>query len=103
MATTQKEPAESTPKKTTSAPVRTVGVEADVLRQLHKASKELKVSSTKFASAAIGYFTERGLNPVTDRQREGITIQKKVDERADELQQQIAALGERLFGFMKNQ
>ena len=90
-------------KKTTSVPVRTVGIEADVLRQLHKASKELKVSSTKYASAAIAYFTERGLDPISNHQREGVVIQAKVDKRADQLQEQITTLGDRLFGFMKQQ
>lgn len=69
--------------------------------QLTREAKLLKLTNSEYASAAVGYFTERGLNPVSDRQREGTVIQQRIDKRATALEQQITTLGNRLFGFLQ--
>jgi hypothetical protein len=76
-------------------------LEPDANRLLTKSAKEFNMPKSRYASAAISYFAERGLNPVTDRQREGTVIQQRIDKRAGMLEQQITTLGNRLFGFLQ--
>jgi hypothetical protein len=91
----------TTPARTKGKALPTVGLDQDAHRHLTKSAKEFKVPKSQYASAAISYFAERGLNPVTDRQREGTVIQQRIDKRASALEQQITTLGNRLFGFLQ--
>jgi hypothetical protein len=78
-----------------------VELQPGIHNQLTREAKLLKLTNSEYASAAVGYFTERGLNPASDRQREGMVIQAKIDKRAEALEQQVTGLGNRLFGFLQ--
>ncbi|WP_139926437.1 hypothetical protein [Hymenobacter sp. DG01] len=87
----------STPKKKAkAAPKTAVAIDQLTHRQLTKAAKELSISNADYASAAISYFTERGLDPLANREREGIVIQNKITE----LERVVNTLGNRLFGWL---
>lgn len=87
----------STPKKKAkAAPKTAVAIDQLTHRQLTKAAKELSISNADYASAAISYFTERGLDPLANREREGIVIQNKITE----LEKVVNTLGNRLFGWL---
>lgn len=91
----------TTPAKTKGKALPTVGLDQDAHRHLTKSAKEFNLPKSQYASACISYFAERGLNPVSDRQREGTVIQQRIDKRAGMLEQQITTLGNRLFGFLQ--
>lgn len=78
-----------------------VELQPSIHNQLTRESKLLKLTNSEYASAAVGYFAERGLNPVSDRQREGMVIQAKIDKRSEAIEQQVTGLGNRLFGFLQ--
>lgn len=71
-------------------------VTADVHKQLGKAAKSCGLTKAAYASAAIGYFAERELNPASDRVREGLVIQGKIHD----LEKVITTLGNRIFGWL---
>lgn len=81
-------------------------LELEAARLLTAQAKLLGISKAKYASAAISYFGERGLDPVHDRAREGAIIQHKLHKLEEELSKQLgmqmASLGDRLFGFLRN-
>ena len=78
-----------------------VGIAPGTHQEMAKVAKSHSLSNSVYATAAISYFSERGLNPVTDRQREGTVIMGRVDKRAARLEEQITNLGNRLFGFLQ--
>ncbi|TGE22739.1 hypothetical protein [Hymenobacter metallicola] len=101
-------------KKTRMQTYTSVGIEPAVHGQLAKTSKLCKLTKSAYATAAVAYFTERGLNPVTDRTREAAIIQDRIDKRSDRLELLLNALGQRLekqqtllndrlLGLLKNQ
>jgi len=90
-------------KRTHAATPTAVGIEPSTHQQMAKVAKSFKLTKTAYATAAISYFSERGLNPVTDRRKETTIMQDRIDLRSDRLEQLIAGLGDRLFGFLKNQ
>lgn len=88
--------ASATKKKAKAAPKTAVAIDQLTHRQLSKSAKELGISNAEYASAAISYFTERGLDPVANREREGIVLQHKIAE----LERVVNNLGNRLFGWL---
>lgn len=74
----------------------TVGVDADAHRQVTAQSKKLNVSKTQYASAAIAYFAESGLDP-TKEQRLGFAgIAQKLDAVEAAIRNQNHEIGTRL-------
>lgn len=78
-----------------------VGISPGTHQEMARVAKSFKLTNSVYATAAVSYFSERGLNPVTEREREGTVIQGRIDKRSDRLEQQIASLGNRLFGFLQ--
>jgi hypothetical protein len=64
----------------------------DVHSLLAKESKRLVQSQADYATACVRYFAERGLDPVKTEAREGALIM-----------QEVRKLGDRLFGYIKEQ
>lgn len=73
-----------------------MAVEPGIRKLLATAAKETKHTHMEYASAAIRYFAERGLDPVTNHEREGVVIQKRIGE----VEQLVVNLGNRLFGWL---
>ena len=67
-------------KRSTSKGRRYVEVTPIAHRKLSDAADELGASNAAYTSAAVLYFAERGLNPITNQEREGITIQRRLKE-----------------------
>ena len=65
-------------------------------RMLLDSSDSLGVTACEYASAAVRYFAERGLDPMKNQEREGIVIQNKITE----LEKVVNTLGNRLFGWL---
>lgn len=73
-----------------------VGVDADAHRQVTAQSKKLNVSKTQYASAAIAYFAESGLDP-TKEQRLGFAgVAEKVAVVEQNVRTQNHEIGTRL-------
>ncbi|MBG8556298.1 hypothetical protein [Hymenobacter guriensis] len=60
------------------------------------AATALGVTASEYASAAITYFAQRGLDPVKNQEREGIAIQRRLGE----VEELVVKLGNRLFGWL---
>lgn len=60
------------------------------------AADALGLTASEYASAAVTYFAQRGLDPVKNQEREGIVIQDKISE----LERVVNSLGNRLFGWL---
>jgi len=101
MQSEAKKKADRPSRKSPTGTSSTVRIRSDVDRQLTKSAKALGLSKNDFATAAVAYFTERELNPVSDRTREGLLIQRKLNDRCDHLEQQLKSLGDRIFGFLQ--
>jgi signal recognition particle GTPase len=69
-----------------------VKVTAGTHKKASAAAAELDVPLQEYADAAVAYFAERGLNPLSDRVREGVQILT-----------QLQKMGDRVFGFMQEQ
>lgn len=97
---TRKRPGRPAKKSTgaTSQPV--VRLEQQAFQALNNSAEALGLTNSTYASAAISYFAERGLNPVSDREREGMVIQAKIDAHQATTEKMITSLGNRLFGWL---
>lgn len=83
-------------KRRPSSARRQVSVTYETHRLLIPAADGLQISASEYASAAIRYFAERGLNPVTNHEREGAVIQRRIGD----LEKLVVTLGDRLFGWL---
>lgn len=99
----------STPKKGTTS---TVGIDTVVHRQLAAESKKLDMTKGEYASAAIAYFTENGLDPRQDHTSlEAISKQMKdgfallgvaVTDGVANVRIHNADIGNRLYAIVRN-
>jgi hypothetical protein len=99
----------STPKKGTTS---TVGIDIIVHRQLAAESKKLDMTKGEYASAAIAYFTENGLDPTQDhtslaelskQMKEGFAkLGVGVTDGVANVRAHNADIGNRLFALTRN-
>lgn len=99
----------STPKKGTTS---TVGIDTVVHRQLAAESKKLDMTKGEYASAAIAYFTENGLDPTQDhtslaelskQMKEGFAkLGVGVTDGVANVRAHNADIGNRLFALTRN-
>jgi len=89
------------PKRRITSTAFTVGVDANAHRQVEAQAKKLQVSKSKYASAAISFFAERGLDPTKEHMNiEGVAI--KVGEGVANVRAHNADIGNRLFALTRS-
>jgi len=89
------------PKRRITSTAFTVGVDGNAHRQVEAQSKKLKVSKSKYASAAINFFAERGLDPTKEHMNiEGVAV--KVGEGVASVRAHNADIGNRLFALTRS-
>lgn len=89
------------PKRRATSTAFTVGVDGNAHRQVEAQSKKLKVSKSKYASAAINFFAERGLDPTKEQMNiEGVAA--KVGEGVANVRAHNADIGNRLFALTRS-
>jgi hypothetical protein len=81
--------------------VKTIGLEEDAFSQLEANAKKLRMSKTKFASAAVTYFTEKGLDPTKAGVSELAQLRTQIGESAYEVRKQNADIGNRLVAIIR--
>jgi hypothetical protein len=102
------------PAKTSEAKNKTVTVSEDAFLQVGQCAKKLKMSKSKYASAAIAFFAESGLDPTEERPQGLGEIGAKVSAETLAVRKQNVDIGNRfisiirtweanLYGFMKQQ
>ncbi|MBW3127707.1 hypothetical protein [Hymenobacter profundi] len=89
-------PTEKKRKRCASSARRQVYLAYEAHAMLLPAAERAEITASEYASAAVSFFAERGLNPVTDREREGLVIQAKIHD----LEKVVATLSNRLFGWL---
>lgn len=80
---------------------KTVAVDEEAYVQVSQCAKKLKMSKTKFASAAIEFFAKSGLNPTKETQASLGAIGQKVEGSTTELRAHNADIGNRLYGLVR--
>jgi hypothetical protein len=101
MSAEAKDAADKPAKKRGASTVFSVAVDADAHRQVTAQSKKLKVSQREYASAAIAYFAESGLDP-TKEQRLGFAgVAEKVAVVEQNVRSQNHEIGTRLIQIIR--
>lgn len=114
MSTEMKDTADKPVKKGGAGTVFSVAVDAVAHRQVTAQAKKLKVSQREYASAAIAYFAESGLDPTKERPQGLAAIASKVGQETFAVRKQNVEIGERqisiirqwektLYGFLQQQ
>ena len=114
MSTEKKDSQHKPAKKGGSSTVFSVGVDADAHRIVAAQAKKLKMSQTKYASAAIAYFAGSGLDPTKGRPQELANLSSKMSqemmnlwmqniENSDGIVSVIRGWERTLYGFMQQQ
>ena len=80
---------------------RTVGLSDACFVALDRFAPKVGLSKTEFASAAVAYFVENGLNPTADRSHGGAQIERRVAEETREGRLQTAEVGNRLVAIIR--
>jgi hypothetical protein len=102
------------PKKEGGGRTKAVAVNESAFNQVLQQSKKLKMSKSKYASAAIAFFAESGLDPTEERPQGLGEIGAKVSAETLAVRKQNVDIGNRfisiirtweanLYGFMKQQ
>ena len=78
-----------------------VGVDADAHRNVVAQAKKLKLSQVKYASAAIAFFAESGLDPTKERPQGLAGIASKVGQETFAVRKQNVEIGERLISIIR--
>lgn len=73
----------------------------DVDIQLSKAAKKLKMTKSDFASAAVAYFTENGLDPRTTSRFSLAKIESSILNETFDVREHTATIGNRLVGVIR--
>ena len=101
MSTESKDAADKAVKKGGPNTVFSVGLDADAHRQVMAQAKKLNVTKSKYASAAIAYFAESGLDP-TKEQRLGFAgVAEKVAVVEQNVRTQNHEIGTRLIQIIR--
>ena len=91
----------STQKKTSEGPSDNIRLDPSANRQLTAHAKKLKVSKSKYASAAIAYFAETGLDPTKERLHGLANVSSKVAEETLAVRHQNVEIGNRLIAILR--
>jgi hypothetical protein len=91
----------SAPKRTTEKASDNIRLEPVANQQLTAHAKKLKMSKTKYASAAIAFFAESGLDPTAERPGGLADVNAKVSIETLAVRRQNADIGNRLMGIMR--
>lgn len=76
----------------TNPGIKSIAIPSAAHHLMSREAKRLKLSQADYTAAAVGYFAQRGLNPVETDSREGQLIM-----------QQVKKLGDRVFSYMQVQ
>jgi hypothetical protein len=87
-----------TPSENASDNIR---LEPDANRQLTAAAKKLKLSKRQYASAAIAYFAQSGLNPTKELPKGLANVDEKVSQETRAIRVQNVDIGNRLIGIIR--
>ncbi|MGI4873070.1 MAG: hypothetical protein ACRYFX_18075 [Janthinobacterium lividum] len=79
----------------------TVGLEPDASRQVAAQAKKLKISKSRYASAAISYFAQSGLDPTSQEMNGLISVRKKVGEDGQNTRKWMADVGNRIVAIVR--
>jgi hypothetical protein len=90
-----------TKKEATNWASKSVALESDAHSTLDKAAKKLGLSNAKYASAAIRYFTQNGLDPTKAGVSELAQLRTQIGESAYEVRKQNADIGNRLVAIIR--
>jgi hypothetical protein len=80
---------------------KTVALENMAHSSLEKSAKKLKMSKAKFASAAILYFTETGLDPTKEQPKGLANVSDKVGQDTRAIRVQNVDIANRLIGIIR--
>lgn len=92
----------STKKKVADKPSDNVRLEPAANRQLTTHSKKLKISKTKYASAAVAYFAETGLNPTKERPHGLANVSSKVAVETQAVKELNVEIANRIISILRN-
>ncbi len=90
-----------TPQKVKKSAARPVGLEEEAYTQLEACAKKLKVSRQKYASAAIRYFTQNGLNPTIEQPKTLGHLEQVLSAKTLDAQNMAATVGNRLVAILR--
>jgi hypothetical protein len=91
----------ATRKNTAEKASDNIRLEPVANRQLTAQAKKLQMSKTKYASAAIAYFAETGLNPTQERPHGLANVSSKVSQEARAVKELNVAIGNRLIAIIR--
>lgn len=80
----------------------TIKIEKGVAHSLAVQAKKLKLSKGKFASAAIGYFLDTGLNPTAKRVTNLAELAQHVEAETRKGRAEVADVGNRLYALLRS-
>jgi hypothetical protein len=80
---------------------KTVGLDTSTHTSLVKSAEKLNMSKAKYASAAIGYFVQNGLDPTKAGVSELAQLRTLIGESAYEVRKQNADIGNRLVAIIR--
>jgi hypothetical protein len=89
-----------TKKEASNWATKSVALESDAHSTLDKAAKKLSMSNAKYASAAIHYFTQNGLNPTKAGVSELAQLRTQFGETTYEIRKQNVDIGNQLVAIL---
>jgi len=87
--------------KNSEAKNKTVTVSVGAFVQVGQVAKKLKMSKSQFASAAIAYFAETGLDPTKERPLGLANVSAKVSQETRAVRELNVEIGQRLITIMR--
>lgn len=90
-----------TPRKAGTSRTKAVAVDVTAYNQVEAQAKKLKMSKSKYVSAAIGYFAQTGLNPLKEQPQGLASVASKVDQETYAVRKQNVEIGQRLISIIR--
>ena len=88
-------------KRTSTVTGNAVRVTPQAFGQLGKQAKKLNLTNMEYASAAIQYFTQSGLDPTSQEMNGLISVRKKVGEDGQNTRKWMADVGNRIVAILR--
>lgn len=89
------------PKLKAEPKIKTVGLSDSAFTQVEKSAKKLKMSKSKYASAAIAFFAESGLDPTAEQPQGLASVSRKVEVGVASVREHNADIGNRIYGLVR--
>jgi hypothetical protein len=89
------------PKTKADPKIKTVGITEDAFVQVEAQAKKLKMSKSKYTSAAIAFFAESGLDPTKERPQGLASVATKVGVETLAIRAQNVDIGNRLISIIR--